>query len=84
MGIILSGVSEGTINYNNIEVPEIEGYDGSHELSLYQVQHENAMNDLALFKSMLISDVRENSMLQEGYSEEQILTEGMDTVKNEE
>lgn len=82
MGIILSGVSEGTINYNNIEVPEIEGYDGSHELSLYQVRHENAMNDLALFKSMLISDMRENSMLQEGYSEEQILTEGMDTVKN--
>lgn len=82
MGIILSGVCEGTTNYNNIEVPEIEGYDGSHELSFYQVQHENAMNDLALFKSMLISDMRENSMLQEGYSEEQILTEGMDTVKN--
>lgn len=82
MGIILSGVCEGTTNYNNIEVPEIEGYDGSHELSLYQVRHENAMNDLALFKSMLISDMRENSMLQEGYSEEQILTEGMDTVKN--
>ena len=82
MGIILSGVCEGTTNYNNIEVPEIEGYDGSHELSFYQVQHENAMNDLALFKSMLISDMRENGMLQEGYSEEQILTEGMDTVKN--
>lgn len=82
MGIILSGVCEGTTNYNNIKVPEIEGYDGSHELSFYQVQHENAMNDLALFKSMLISDMRENSMLQEGYSEEQILTEGMDTVKN--
>lgn len=82
MGIILSGVCEGTTNYNNIEVPEIEGYDGSHELSFYQVQHENAMNDLALFKSMLISDMRENNMLQEGYSEEQILTEGMDTVKN--
>ena len=82
MGIILSGVCEGTTNYNNIKVPEIEGYDGSHELSFYQVQHENAMNDLALFKSMLISDMRENGMLQEGYSEEQILTEGMDTVKN--
>jgi hypothetical protein len=81
MGVFLNGVLGESTGYGAIRVPEVEGYNGCHELAALQIQHENMANDLAIFKSALISDVRENQMIQEGVSEEEVLTESFETAK---
>lgn len=80
MGIFLNGVLGESTGYGAIQVPEVEGYNGCHELAALQIQHENMANDLAIFKSALISDVRESQMIQEGVSEEEVLTESFETA----
>lgn len=81
MGVFLNGVLGESTGYGAIQVPEVEGYNGCHELAALQIQHESMANDLAIFKSALISDVRENQMIQEGVSEEEVLTESFETAK---
>lgn len=81
MGVFLNGVLGESTGYGAIQVPEVEGYNGCHELAALQIQHETMANDLAIFKSALISDVRESQMIQEGVSEEEVLTESFETAK---
>jgi len=81
MGVFLNGVLGESTGYEAIQVPEVEGYNGCHELAALQIQHETMANDLAIFKSALISDVRESQMILEGVSEEEVLTESFETAK---